>query len=275
MPVPGAGSLDQRVLRVVPAAAQPPGLEPGDRADPRAVAGDLRGAACAGAAASGRVRRVAAAGSAADAGRRPAGPVRRGLGRSSGQRGRVDGIRRHNCGVNRVKAYEPAAHQPGGLGRRADRAGVLPAGGHRGDVPLVQGRVGTAAAASQSGQARGRPSVHHGAGLLGGACPALPAARGWREVQLEVDPRADADLGAADDDDADGSGEDLEPAAGRGPEQRAGPHRSGRRARVPASPPDCPAGLERARGTGRRHRQRAQSVVTANPLGGIPIQSKQ
>ena len=78
MPVPGAGSLDQRVLRVAPAAAQPPGasepgLEPGDRADPRAVAGDLRGAACAGAAASGRVRRVAAAGSAADAGRRPAG----------------------------------------------------------------------------------------------------------------------------------------------------------------------------------------------------------
>ena len=72
------GSLDQRVLRVAPAAAQPPGasepgLEPGDRADPRAVAGDLRGAACAGAAASGRVRRVAAAGSAADAGRRPAG----------------------------------------------------------------------------------------------------------------------------------------------------------------------------------------------------------
>ncbi len=62
MPVPGAGSLDQRVLRVAPAAAQPPGasepgLEPGDRADPRAVAGDLRGAACAGAAASGRVRR--------------------------------------------------------------------------------------------------------------------------------------------------------------------------------------------------------------------------
>ena len=62
MPVPGAGSLDQRVLRVAPAAAQPPdasepGLEPGDRADPRAVAGDLRGAACAGATASGRVRR--------------------------------------------------------------------------------------------------------------------------------------------------------------------------------------------------------------------------
>ncbi len=78
LPVPGAGSLDQRVLRVAPAAAQPPGasepgLEPGDRADPRAVAGDLRGAACAGAAASGRVRRVAEAGSAADAGRRPAG----------------------------------------------------------------------------------------------------------------------------------------------------------------------------------------------------------
>ena len=24
--------------------------------------------------------------------------------------------------MNRVKAYEPAAHQPGGLGRRADRA---------------------------------------------------------------------------------------------------------------------------------------------------------
>ncbi len=39
----------------------------------KAVAGDLRGAACAGAAASGRVRRVAAAGSAADAVRRPAG----------------------------------------------------------------------------------------------------------------------------------------------------------------------------------------------------------
>ena len=62
MPVPGAGSLDQRVLHVAPAAAQPPGasepgLEPGDRADPRAVAGDLRGAACAGAVASGRVRR--------------------------------------------------------------------------------------------------------------------------------------------------------------------------------------------------------------------------
>ena len=67
MPVPGAGSLDQRVLRVAPAAAQQPGasepgLEPGDRADPRAVAGDLRGAACAGAAASGRVRRVTAVG---------------------------------------------------------------------------------------------------------------------------------------------------------------------------------------------------------------------
>ena len=35
VPVPGAGSLDQRVLRVAPAAAQPPsasepGLEPGE-----------------------------------------------------------------------------------------------------------------------------------------------------------------------------------------------------------------------------------------------------
>ena len=124
--------------------------------------------------------------------------------------------------------------------------------------------------------------VQHASGRAHAGGPQI-AQRGRIEVLEGVDggkrqphlARGDADLGAADDDDADGSGEDLEPAAGRGPEQRAGPHRSGRRARVPASPPDCPAGLERARGTGRRHRQRAQSVVTANPLGGIPIQSKQ
>ena len=166
------------------------------------------------------------------------------------------------CGAYKASVGKPPA--PG----RPERGPGADAETHRGNAggkPTISGqsRFSTPAAAHAGGPQiaqRGRIEVLEGVD------------GGKRQPHLA---RGDADLGAADDDDADGSGEDLEPAAGRGPEQRAGPHRSGRRARVPASPPDCPAGLERARGTGRRHRQRAQSVVTANPLGGIPIQSKQ
>ena len=162
-------------------------------------------------------------------------------------------------GAQAAARDEPAAHEPGGVGGQPHRAGVLPPGGHRGDVPLVQGGAGPAAAVPPPGTAGGGAPVPDGAGVPRGACAALPPEAEGDRLQLAVDTRAHADLGAADDGDAHGGGEGVEPAAGRGPEQRAGAHCGGRGPELPQASPVAAAG---SRQDLTERRRRGEQEVT-------------
>ena len=127
MHVPGAGGLHQRVLRVAPAAEQPPGAREcnpvgSHRGDSRAVTGDLRVTAGARGTAGARRGNFVAAGGAADARQRAA--------RSDAAAAGLDNA-----------VGPPGDGRPGPRGALLRSVGAEPAVGGRHHVCAYSGRV--------------------------------------------------------------------------------------------------------------------------------------